>query len=173
MRETVAGRKRGEPAIPEAAQTAPVRAYPERTFPVLVQPAHHLVGEPLTRANVGEDAVLQASQPSAVGTDPERTIASLQQRAHIVVTDGRRVRLVEHGEAHSVEPNQPSAGAQPQVAILRLDDGIDRVVGKPILVLPDLVDVLRDGSSPIERLSIPRPEEHRRGCENREQRSGT
>src|SRR5262249_40197062 len=82
-----------------------------------------------------------------------------------VAPDARRRRLVEDLEADAVESDETFLRAEPQVAVLRLDDRVDGVLRKPLLRLPYVVHVLGGRDAGVEREGRPR-EERERGEED-------
>src|SRR5439155_848457 len=71
-------------------------------------------------------------------------------------------------EPHAVEPRQTSARAEPEVAVARLDDGLDVVLRKTVAGEPDVMAVLGDQSRRIKavrrrRLKAEEAAEHQPG----------
>jgi len=59
---------------------------------------------------------------------------------------------VEEGEIDAIEANEAAIGREPQVAVLSLADGVDGVLGQTVVGLPELLAVLAERLSGIERL---------------------
>jgi hypothetical protein len=81
-----------------------------------------------------------------------------EQGANISVGQLRRVALVEHGKVEAIEANQPFLGSQPNITVSRLDDRCHIVFRQSLLLLPDFVNVLRQGFGWIEGLGRGVPE---------------
>jgi hypothetical protein len=77
-----------------------------------------------------------------------------QQRQHITVLDGRRIPLVENGEVNAVEAGESGLGAEPEIAVARLDNGLDGILRQALFSLPDIVIVLGNGFAGIERAHL-------------------
>ena len=64
----------------------------------------------------------------------------------------RRVGFVEHGKVDAIEANQPFLGSQPNITVSRLDDRCHRVFRQSLVLLPDFVNVLRQGFAWVKGL---------------------
>ena len=93
----------------------------------------------LNRVN---DAVLEPGQAAAVRADPERAETIFEQRGHVVVAERFGVGSIEDLEVLAVEADEPFLGAEPQIAIARLQDGLDGILRQPLIGLPRVVHVL-------------------------------
>jgi len=57
-----------------------------------------------------------------IGAAPQRPVAVFVERREPIVSDRRRIALVEDRKAHAVKPRQPVKGRQPQITISGLRD---------------------------------------------------
>ena len=79
--------------------------------------------------------------PAARGSDHQRAIFGGAHRAHAVVLQCRRVAAVEDMEFQAVVTGQAFPGAEPQVAVRGLRDGIDLVVRQALAGGPGLAEI--------------------------------
>src|SRR4051812_18640267 len=94
--------------------------------------------------------ILQSNQPSAVGGDPKITFGVFAQILHPNIFQGYSADIANTCKPDSVEANQPLLSSQPQIAILGLQDAINRRLRQPLRSLPDAVQTLRERSSGIK-----------------------
>ena len=87
-----------------------------------------------------------------MAADPERTVFRLRERRDSVARERFLGTLIEDVKMHTVEASEPTAGAEPQVAVACLQDRMDRAVRQAVLLVPNVVDVLRERLSGIEPL---------------------
>ena len=119
-----------------------VGANPEAAIAVGGQRSDAVARQAVRRCEGGEAAVLETGQPAAIGPDPESRGAILRQRPDLALLELARYPVVEAREPHAVEAGEPAARADPQVAVSRLDDGVDVVLREPVRLLPQVDDVL-------------------------------
>jgi hypothetical protein len=96
---------------------------------------------------------------SAPRPDPKAAGSIFVQRLDVAVCEAARISLVENGETHAVEPDEPALGAEPDVAVAGLEDRLNRVLRKAVLGSPDLMRVLRDRLVRVERRGAARRQE--------------
>ena len=82
---------------------------------------------------------------------------SLEQRGDVVVAERFGVRPVEDLEVLAIEADESFLGAEPEIPIARLQDGLDGILRQPVIGLPRVVDVLGQGFVGIERERRRRP----------------
>src|ERR1700733_8801248 len=75
----------------------------------------------------------------------------LKQAVDQVTAKLRRIAFIEYGELHSVKADKPSLRSKPQVAVMRLQNSMHRVLWKPIIGLPRLVAIMLERVAWIER----------------------
>src|SRR5206468_7078634 len=131
---------RHPPPLPEPPKSAAARADPQAAVGALVQRAHVLeravfgVGGRLERP---DDPALETSHASRRRPDPERAVSARAEREDARVAKARRVPAVEDGEADAVEADQPAQASDPQVAVARLRDGLNELLGQAVPGQPD------------------------------------
>jgi hypothetical protein len=91
------------------------------------------------------------ARQSAGSAKPKRAVAVLKQTPDIVAGQLRRVLGVVDGEFNAVEANCSSFGSQPQIAVARLQNGMDGILGQPVLNVPGLAFVAAGTLAVIER----------------------
>ena len=147
--------QRPEAPILESPKSATARPDPQRPVPTERNRANLparslLVRRVVLGAECLEHAILQPDQPARSGADPQAAVRSFSQRRDAAVAETRRVRTVENREAHAVKPRQPAPGAQPEIAVARLDDRFDRVLRQTVPGQPGVEAVLSNASGGIE-----------------------
>ncbi len=70
--------------------------------------------------------------------------------ANVITLKGGRVFFVEHGEAQAVETCETFLRSDPEIAVLRLDDRLYRVLRQSVFSQPRLVAKLVEASVRIE-----------------------
>src|ERR1019366_839131 len=66
---------------------------------------------------------------TAVGSDPQRAVPAHRKRLNIVGGQSGRVAVVVGGEFNAVEASESLFRPQPKIAVGRLGNGVDRVLG--------------------------------------------
>ena len=87
--------------------------------------------------------IILARKAASLGSKPESPV-SIRCDCLNVVFDYWSVLVVENRELDSIEARQPLLRGQPYVAIGCLTDRHDRVLRKPLVGLPYVMNVLRD-----------------------------
>ena len=117
------------------ADQAILRADPKPPVARLVDGAH--------RGSVGlhrnDGAVQETCQPAATGADPKPAVVRRVQRGDVLSHPARR-RAFGLGEAHAVETRQSLLRPDPEVAVPRLRQGLDRVLRQTRLAGPPPAD---------------------------------
>src|SRR4029453_13202834 len=93
-----------------------------------------------------EDALGVVAESSASGANPESPGRVRVEGGDEVALQLRRVLAVEGVEGHAVEADQSLLSPEPEIPILRLGDGEDRVLGEALFTGPAPLHVL------VERL---------------------
>ena len=96
------------------------------------------------------DRALVAAKQAVRSGRPERAVARLGERADEVAAQLRRGAPVEECEFDPIEADEPAVGGEPQVAVMRLPDGVDGVLWKAVIGLPKLLAELAKGLCGIE-----------------------
>ena len=145
FREPVFRRVDGEfPFFPKIG-AASVRANPQVALAVLKQRQDHIIRQPVLRGVGAELSILEPIQTTARRTDPEVSQPVGQKRRDVISAEGRRILLVEYGEAHTVKPDQALFRCQPEVPVGRLSNRGDRRLRQAAFEAPRLMDVLANG----------------------------
>ncbi len=142
VRQAVGGGDQREGAAVEPHQPAAGRAEPQRAVGAFGDGLDALVRQAVGFEIAGEAAAGVAHE-AAARRGPERTIAGLVQRDDVVVGDGRRVLPIEDRELVAVEADEAFLGADPDVAVARLEDRLDRVLRQALDGRPALLHQLR------------------------------
>ena len=132
---------------------------PHRSAAVFPECCDELVRQVILSAEPGEHAILEPGQAAAGRTDPERTETIFEQRGDVVVAERSGVGSGEDLEAHSIEADEPLLGAEPQIPVARLQDGLDGILREPLIGLPHVVHVLGQCFVGIESERRRRPRE--------------
>ena len=82
--------------------------------------------------------------------------------AHVVAPELRRVLLIEDNEAETVEAREALFGRGPDVAVARLDDGVDGVLRQAVFGLPRLAAELSEFAVRVEGERPPAAEDEQR-----------
>jgi hypothetical protein len=93
----------------------------------------------VTKAGIGGEEGLLTSVPAqgtARSADPQGMLGVLSQRDAVVTGQKRRVRPVKTSESNAIETGKPSMRGQPEIPIMRLNNGLNSVFGKTILHFP-------------------------------------
>ena len=136
-RQAVARGVRREAAIPEQVQTSAARADPDVAGTIGEQTAHEVAGETVPFRVEPKSPVRVPGQAATHGAQPETAGTVLGQRQNLVALELRGVAVVEHHEAHAVEPRRSFNRSQPQIAVAGTQDRCDTVLRKAVLILPD------------------------------------
>ena len=96
-----------------------------------------------------EDAFLVVGQAAGQGPDPEAAIPGRLERRDVVVPEGPAL-VVVGDELAAVVAGQPLLGAEPEIAVRALIDGVDRVLGQSVTREPGLEDVLGHRPAGVE-----------------------
>ena len=99
---------------------------------------------------VGQLAVPPTGKPF-IGSDPEPAVTRGEQTSNGPAGQMLLIRRLPFDAAHTVESLQAEFGADPQIAIGRLRNGVDRAFEKPLADRPCLVRVLVDVEGWIQR----------------------
>ena len=134
-------------------------ADPEAARAVLGERVDEIAREAVARREIREGAVPVPGEPAADRRDPEVARAVGLQAPHHVAAQGRRVAGVEDGEARAVEAREPRLGREPEIAVRRLRDRVDRELRQPLL--PHVLPVLGHGEARVERAGRVGRERHR------------
>ena len=92
---------------------------------------------------VGQLAVIPTGKPF-IGSDPKPAVSRSQQTSNSPARQTLLIWRLPFDAAHTVESLQAEFGADPQVTIGRLRNGVDRAFEKPLADRPCLVCVLID-----------------------------
>jgi len=71
-----------------------------------------------------------------ISANPQRPVAVFVERRDPIVSDRRRVALIEDRKAHAVKPRQTVKGRQPEIPISGLHDGAHSVLREPVVGRP-------------------------------------
>ena len=93
-------------------------------------------------------------QLRALRKDPQVAIGTHYKAAYWTYGGLAWNRLLNQGESLSIEANQPTIRAQPQISIIGLADCVYDSTDKAAFFAPFTVHVLRDGFGRIERMSL-------------------
>lgn len=77
-------------------------------------------------------------------TNPQSAILSYRQVGYVVVVNRRSVRSSKCTKTYSIEAHHSVAGAQPEVAVRGLGDGLDRSLLEAFLQVPVFDHILAD-----------------------------
>ncbi len=139
-------------------EAAAAGAQPKAPVGILEEAADLVAREPGTFGEQFEAAALEVAETAAAGAQPQRAVAGVgEQRQYVVDGKGRRGAGGEGGEADPVEAHEPLLGAQPQIAPIILDDGLDGILGETVLGGPCAVGVAFGGCGGIKRQGANRP----------------
>ncbi len=130
------------------ARHAEARADPDAPIPPLQKRRDDRVRQPAGERR--QKLAVPVPRESRDRADPEGPVARLEQRLDPVVVHRLRVSRVEDREADAVEAHQAFLGAHPEVAVTRLENRRDGVLGQPRVARPHVVAVLREGHGRIE-----------------------
>src|SRR6185436_346009 len=105
-----------------------------------------------TAVGVGDRADLAAAQPVEAfpGADQQAAVGLLQQRADLRVVQLGMAAAVDDMEGEAVEAGEPLLGADPQIAVARLQDLLHRALRQTLLETPEIVAVAVDRPAGIE-----------------------
>ena len=78
---------------------------------------------------------------SFLSSDPERPIRGGVEGRDKAPWQTGRVVVVKDGELNAIEAGEAAFGAQPEVSVARLSDGLNRILGKTVLDLPNVVAI--------------------------------
>ncbi len=162
-REAVRRRERRLLLAPEPQEAGTARRDPDVAVRGLAhRPGRDSLCEP--GVEVRDDSGFETGDSSGQA-DPEPAPGVLEERR-----DGAAPQLgirpfVPDAEAHAVEPREALLGADPEVSVAGLEQGLDRVLGKALLRLPRVEAVLRQGLGGVEG-DGGRGAEHPRGGED-------
>ena len=117
---------------------------------VLMAEPHRVRGQALGGGVGGKGAAAIAHQAGG-GRDPQSAGFILEQVVDGVAFELRSILGVEGDKVDAVEADQASVGAQPQIAVAGLQDGVDGVLGQAGIGAPGLVAVVVERSLGIER----------------------
>ncbi len=144
----------------EAFSVEPCRAGrgdgPQPVAPVLMGEPNRVGRQSLGRG-VGCEAAVVVAQQAGGGRDPQRTGLILQQVTHGVALELRRVFAIERDKVNAVEADQAPVRAQPQIAVTRLQNGVDGVLRQPGIGAPSLVAEVLQRPLRLERDGAMRP----------------
>ncbi len=166
--EAVGRPERREASSLERRDSAAARAQPERPVVGLEDRQDRVVGETVGRCVPPERAVGVAREAATARPDPQRSVRVRRERADVVRPElGDRPRG-EDDEARAVEAHDAFLRREPQVAVARLRDRRDVVLGQAVIrLLPQVRDVLRRGLRRVERERCGRGREHAERGERR------
>jgi len=127
--------------IADNSKQAVVSANPELAIAVLVDCAHEVVCQSISDRKRTKLAVAIADQASALAPNPECAVAGDGQTENIVVGKGGCVFAIVLNETRAIETKQAAGGADPQIAIVGLREGLNDLFWKAILHTPDSLGV--------------------------------
>ena len=137
------------------------RARPHMALSILEQALNGPGRQPFALRIASRDSVLQLDQAGLSGADPQRVLIVFHQVRDPHVGAGHAVHFIDRREADAVELHQAGLRAEPQIAVVGLDDRIDPRLRQALLHLPDPVDVLRERPRGIERVRVLRKRKER------------
>jgi hypothetical protein len=96
---------------------------------------------------IADNCILELSlaipkQVRAVEADPQISFDIGHESTHCAYRRGVRQRPLNQGEGKPIEADETPFGSNPEIAIVRLADGIDRSTQKSSICSPLVVDVL-------------------------------
>src|ERR1700733_1792242 len=91
-----------------------------------------------------------AAKQTVGGGGPEGAIGCLRERPDEVAAQLRGGAPVEECEVNAVEADKAAVRGQPEIAVACLTDGVDGVLGQPVVGLPELLAVLTQRLCRIE-----------------------
>jgi hypothetical protein len=100
-----------------------------------------------------EFLVFKLNKTSPSCADPEVPLTVLKECSDLIIFYLCCVSLVKNSEMDTIKKGEASSCAEPDISIARLDYGSDGVMGKAILGLPHLVNILGDGFGRVKGLS--------------------
>ena len=89
---------------------------------------HHPAGAGGVAGKIGDHAVFYHRQPGGFRSDPEIRPAVLKQINNPVAGEAGSVHYVKQREMNPVKTNQPVKRSEPEITVMRLDQGNDFVV---------------------------------------------
>src|SRR5579862_2585482 len=107
--------------------------------------------ESIPRRDAMENSISKPDEAPRVGSDPQRAVRFGVQGSRIAVLQIGCVFPVINCKSHSVKADQPLLGSEPKITILGLCDGLNGVLRKTILNLPDIMGVNAQGLGGIGR----------------------
>src|SRR6266536_1076215 len=103
---------------------------------VLENATNEAVGQSIRTRKCAKVAISISDESTAFRANPESIVASNHQAEDVVVGKSRGVIAVEKRKASAIESQQASGGTDPEIAIISLGEGLDNLLGKPILHSP-------------------------------------
>jgi hypothetical protein len=136
-----------EPSVVEAAQSA-VGPHPETAFAAPVKRTDKIAGKTIgLRVRRRNLAMLEAADAAPVRAHPEGVSLPLYDRPDLAFLE----LLGEPLEADSVESAETALRSQPEVAIARLQDRLDRVLRQSLALAPQRDAIVRDVPFRVQR----------------------
>ncbi len=90
-----------------------------------------------------EDAIAEAGQAPSVGSNPKVILVAGEKGGYRFIAQAGGSGIVD-GKAKTVEPCQSFFRADPEIAVMRLGHGKNRVLRQALSGLPTLVNVARE-----------------------------
>ncbi len=126
--------------VSETEETV-VGAYPKHAVAGFDDRADERVAKTFGLAIGAEGAAAVAQEPASIGAGPEAAIAAYGQTKDAVLMEGGRVVAIVHDEFGAIETHQAARCADPQIVVRRLREGLNGILGKAVLRLPDAARV--------------------------------
>jgi hypothetical protein len=158
-----AGGQRLEPSVPIAVDPG-VRCRPQGPRAVLIHRVDHRRRQPVLVGERAEAAVADAHQPPVCGGGPQIAVGGFGDVSEAVGEDGRDRALAVHREPHAVEARHAVLSPEPEIALPRLGDVLDRDLRQAVVGGPAVKGVLGDRLGRVEGLCR---RSHRHGQEHR------
>ena len=83
-------------------------------------------------------SVLVPDHSAIFSANPEAAFSIFTERGEAVALDARRVGLAEDRKTHSIKAGQAIHRREPKIAILRLHNVVDRILGQTIFSVPHI-----------------------------------
>src|SRR5678815_4719107 len=96
----------------------------------------------LRYAGLREGTILVAHQPISCSYPKDTVVIDAQRHGRVIVNSGKRRGVgppVNGTESHTVEPNEPSLGAEPEVPVWASCDPVDCLVRHSVRSRPTIV----------------------------------
>ena len=121
-----------------AGQLAVISAKPDRAGGILAGGAQPAFAAAVAEGNGGELIALQEQNPGRFRADPEIGFAVLKKINDTSAGQAGSVMFIEDLELQAVETHQAVERAEPEVTVVRLDNGNDLVGGEALVSPPSI-----------------------------------